>query len=808
MTASDSSQPHYTFQEDDNIDLKRYLSLFVSNWYWFVATVFLTFSLAYGINKYSEKVYTVSSTLLIRDDQIGKMNSNVESVIPGGDIFKRQQNLINEMGILRSLSLNYMAVKELEDFNITYVGVGRRGIVESRLYRSCPFVVKFDSLQNQSVGTRVDITILSEKEYSIEIGKYIDTIPFGRKFKSKGFDFIIEPRIPNTNLYQENNSNKFYFWIEDQENLANGLKSSISVTPIDKDASLVTLSISGYVPEQGADYLNKLMEVYINYGLEIKNETAGKTIKFIDDQLKIISDSLSKSEEKLERFRLANDFFNLSSEGTIFQNKLENVEKVKISFELQLQYYNYLSEYLDTKNTKESIISPTVMGITDQVLLRLVNELSLLQTEKEKLGYNIVVDQPVLGFVNSRISETQAALRENIRISISTLNRSIEEEEGKIIVIENEIKKLPTTERKLIGIQRNFDLNNTVYTYLLEKRAESGIAMASNVSDNRIIDHASQYSTNLIKPKTRMNLMIAIMLGLIIPMVFIFLIDFLNDLVIDKKDIEKKTRVPVIGYISHTDLKSGIPVIEKPGSSFAESFRSVRTAIKFFIKENEKPVIAITSTISSEGKTFISVNLAAIVAMLGKRVLLVGLDLRKPRINRVFKFEDSPGMSTYLNGDCEYDMVIRKTQIENLFYAPSGPIPPNPAELLERERMKLFIEKAKKEFDYIIIDTPPVAIVTDTMLLAPFVDLNLFIVRQRYTSRGTLEIVENLYQQGELKNIALILNDINLSGYYGYGIRYGYSLGYGYYYGHNYYGKGYYGRYGNSAKATSYYTEE
>ena len=226
------------------------------------------------------------------------------------------------------------------------------------------------------------------------------------------------------------------------------------------------------------------------------------------------------------------------------------------------------------------------------------------------------------------------------------------------------------------------------------------------------------------------------------------------------------------------------------------------------MKENNVAVIAVTSTISSEGKTFISVNLAAITAMLGKKVLLIGLDLRKPRIDKVFEFQDSPGMSTFLSGNCGYEEIIRETQINNLFYAPSGPIPPNPAELIETEQMKKFMERAKKEFDYIIIDTPPVAIVTDTLLLAPYVDVNLFIVRQRYTSRNTLEMIDQLNSHGELKNMAIVINDISLSGYYGYGMRYGYTHGYGYSYGYNYYGSNYYGRYGYSDKAKGYYTQD
>jgi capsular exopolysaccharide synthesis family protein len=799
-----------TFSEEDNLDIKRYLSMFISNWYWFAGALFISMSIAYGINRYSEKIYTVSSTLLIKDDQFDRGNSNLGSVIPGGDIFKSQQNLKNEIGILKSFSLNDSVMKKMDDFHVIYAGVGKRGIVESRLYKSSPFKVIYDSLKLEPKGRKVEIEILSDKEYNITLdGEKNSKVKmlFGKNFIKQGFDFTIVPRIPGADIFSNYSSNSYYFYFTDPESLAAEYSGKLSVAPIEKEASLVTLSVSGFVLEQEADYLNKLMQVYIDYGLENKNRTATSTIKFIDKQLAQISDSLTRAEENLEKFRLANKFLNLSLEGTRIQSKLERLENEKASFDLQFQYYKYLAEYIDNKKADEEIISPSVMGITDAVLLRLVNELSTIQKEREKLGLNFEANQPALNLIDKQTEETKEALKENIKNGMAGLSLLISESESKIALVNTEINKLPTTERKLINIQRQYDLNNTVYTYLLEKRAESGIARASNVSDNRIIDYASIFSSGLIKPKTRYNNIIALILGFALPIVSLVLIDYFNDKVIDKRDVERRTKVPVIGYISHIEGKSEIPVVEKPGSSFAESFRSVRTSIKYFIKENEKPVIAVSSTISSEGKTFVSINLAAIIAMLGKKVLLIGLDLRKPRIDKAFKFDSSPGMSAYLSGNCTYEEVIKPTQISNLFYAPAGTVPPNPAELIETEEMKKFIDRAKEEFDYIIIDTPPVAIVTDTLLLAPYVDLNLFIVRQRYSSRNTLDLIEQLNRDGKLKHLAIIINDINISGYYGYGMRYGYALGYGYSYGYNYYGKGYYGRYGYTEKRTEYYTE-
>jgi tyrosine-protein kinase Etk/Wzc len=796
--------------EDENLDIKRYISLYISNWYWFAAAVFISLTIAYAINRYSEKIYTVSSTLLIKEDQFSNGNNIVGSVIPGGDIFKNQQNLKNEMGILRSYMLNIKVIKELEDFHVVYVGVGRRGIVENKMYKSCPFKVVYDSLELQS-RMKVGIKLISDSTYIIELNSGLNfekTLKIGERFTEYGFDFKIEPRFPSSKLLGFNSSDNYSFYFANPENLANEYRSKLSVYPIEKDASLVTLSISGSVPEQEADYLNKLMDIYIEYGREYKAKTATNTFEFIESQLRIISDSLKKAGKAMEAFRTANNFFDLSKEGSAIQTKLSKLEEEKSNFQLQYHYYSYLLEYLNTKKINSTIISPSVVGISDQILLRLVIELAEMQKEREKQGFNFESSQANLGLLNSREIEIRQSLKENVLNNIESIRISIDELDKKIIAVNEELKILPSIEMRFIQVQREFDINNTVYTYLLEKRAETGIARASIVSDNRKIDNASLYSIAQIKPKNKKNLIVAIILGLSIPMVLITLIDFFNNKVIDKHDVERKTKVPVIGFISHNEGKDEIPVVLKPGSSLAESFRAIRTSLKYFIRENEKPVIAISSTISAEGKTFISINLAAITAMLGKKVLLIGLDLRKPRINKVFEFASSPGMSSYLSGNCKYEEIIRQTQIKNLFYAPSGTIPPNPAELIDTDLMRVFMENAKKEFDYIIIDTPPVAIVTDTLLLSPYVDINLFIVRQRYTSCNTLEMVEQLYKQGKLKNLAIVINDINISGYYGYGMRYGYSLGYGYSYGYNYYGKGYYGRYGYTDKSKGYYADE
>lgn len=810
-TPSPNSYPQqpYFLPDDESIDFKRYISLFVSNWYWFAISLFLALSIAYGINRWSQKIYTVSSTMLIKDDRLSGSAAELASIFPGSETFKTQQNLNNEIGILKSYSLNYRVLNELPDFHVVFVKVGKRGIAETSLYNNNPFVVKYNSLADQTQGYRVDIKILSEEKYLLELNGgrgFKQELTFGEQFNEMGFDFRIEPRYVGENLYSEISSNKYYFYFTSPASLANRYRYSLSVAPIAEDASLVTLSTTGPVAEQEADYLNKLMEIYRNQGLEMKNETADLTIAFIDDQLGIVSDSLARAEGLMENFRLGNRLIDISQEGAGIQNKLEQLENEKTGLLMRERYFEYLKGYIESKNESGDIVAPSVMGVTDQLIGGLVDELSQLQKQKNQLSMNLDESMEPLRFLDASILSAKEAISENISSEMQNMKEVTAEVDRRLREVERSLNRLPSTERRLINIQRKFDINNTVYTYLLEKKAEAGIARASNVPDNRIIDTAGPFSTSMIKPKARKNNMMALLLGLLVPLAGIVLLDIMNNKIIDKKDIEKRTSAPVIGFVSHNSLKTEMPVAENPGSTLSESFRSLRTNLKYFLKDTVCPVISVSSTISAEGKTFIASNLAVILAKSERKVLLVGLDLRKPRIHKIFGTGNSTGISNFLIGEEKFENIIVRTDIENLWYAPSGPVPPNPAELIESDAMKEFIEKARKKFDYIIIDTPPVAIVTDALLVSSFTDFYLFVVRQRYSMKSTLELVDELYKNENIKSLGLVVNDISISGYYGYGLRYGYSMGYGYNYGYNYYNQ--YGKYGYSDSAKGYYKED
>jgi tyrosine-protein kinase Etk/Wzc len=798
------------FKDDEALDVKRYLSLFLSNWYWFGISWFLAFTLAYGINKYAEEIFTVSSSILIKDDQIGGSGPGMESFIPGGELFKSKQNLKNEIGILQSFGLNKRVIDSLPLFHITYGSIGKRNIAEKRLYNNSPFIVVPSDTVVQPQH-KIYIRIMSNSRYSLSMNSVMSedtTILFGDRYNKSGYDFIINLRNPETFDFKSDQSNKFYFSFPSLNTLANQYRRKLSIKPIEDEASILSLSLSGPVAAQEADFLNKLMQIYIKQGIELKNRTADSTISFIDRQITVINDSLKLAETELLVFRDKNSLVDISREGLLLQTRLEQYESEKTLSQLQLQYYIYLQDYLSNRTETGDLVSPSAMGVTDPQLVRLIQELSILQQDKRQLLLNLKENTSPLKLLETNLQTTKDALAEIVEGGIQTLKSTLSDIERRIAEVDWDIRKLPEVEREYITIQRKFDLNNTVYTFLLEKRAEAGIAKASSVSDNRIIDYAYTFNSPQIRPLTRRNNMMALMLGLFLPVAGIVLIDYLNNKIMDRKDVEKRTTAPVLGYISHNASKSELPVHEKPGSTLSESFRSVRTNLGFFTADLACPVIAVSSTISAEGKTFISINLATIIASLGKSVLLVGLDLRKPRIHRVLGIDNTIGVSTYLSGTTGMTEIVHKTMIENLYYAPAGPVPPNPAELIESERMKIFFQSAREQFDFVIIDTPPMAIVTDALLVEKYVDMYLLVVRQRYTSRNTLDLIEELYQSKTLKKLGIVINDISLSGYYGYGLRYGYNLGYSYSYGYNYYNQQGYGGYGSSKTSAGYYTED
>jgi len=774
------SIPQQNIYQEESIDIKKYLFKFLANWYWFAIALSLALAIAYMVNRYSEPTYTISSSLIISDKQSDV--ASVEAIIEemGRSRIRRKATVVNEISILKSYKMARLALEEL-DFGISYVGVGKREIAESKLYHNCPFIVIPDTSFAQLNNYPVNIKIISDKEYLLEINDKFDIhieLKFGEVFSSDIFKFKVELRNPETFNFKKDNSNKYFFKFQNLNSLANQYRSKLNIGVNDEKGSILNLKMNGFVPERMATYLNKLSDVYIRSALIEKNERAENTLNFIDEQLNVIVKDLNAAEIRLQDFRTHNKVINLSQKGTILYNELTSIQNDRFTYDVKAKYLNYLDSNLQKSEQNTSIVAPSVLGIIDPSLQKLIETYNSRLSEKNKFTLIAQEDAPNIIIIQNEINNLKKTLADFIVSARKTNKIALQAFNQKQDLINQQIYQLPANERQQINIEREYKLNNELYTFLLEKRAEAGITKASNVADNKILDIARPENSQQLTPKRSQNYMIALLLGLGIPGAIILALDFLNTKIEDKKDIERNTQIPIIATIGHNETQSSIPIYLDPKSSLAESFRSLRTNLQFILREKEQKVIMITSTVSGEGKTFAAINLASIMAMTGKKVLLVGLDLRKPSLHKIFDVPNETGISSYLSKQSKYENITKETSIENLYLAPSGPIPPNPAELIETEQMKTFFSTAEKSFDYIIVDTPPIALVTDALLISQYSHANLFMIRQRYSSTHVFDLINKLKQDQKISHMNILVNDLKMPKYYGY--NYGYNYGYGY----------------------------
>ena len=772
-------------KEEQGINFRKYIFLFLSNWYWFALAVFIALGAAYLKNRYTNPTYSASATLILEDQGENAGVKSVLSELRPVRIWRRRGIVQNEIAKIKSYQMARRTLEKL-NFNISYTAHGR--IKEIPRYRNAAIQVEYDTAHAQQTNKQVLVEPFSQEEYRLIIdeGYGVDTMmSFNTLYRDDNFKFQV---INNSNSSFAHTGYSFRF--HDLNSLANQYSKRIKVENQGEESTIITLSIQGHVKEKVVDYLNTFCREYIQYGLDQKNQTAENTMHFIDGQISEISDSLRQIEKQLLNFREQNNIVNLSKEGSMAFERLKNYHSQKTEIEFKDRYYQYLENYLKDRDATGAIIAPPVMEQESPVLLNLMEELRSLRQKKEELDYYATQATPEVQQIEQQIRQIKMRIRENIEASLKNNQAVRDKFKQEITMIEQQIRQLPFKERALLNIQRKYDLLNKFYNFLLEKRAEVGIQKASNIADNRILDQARLQNVQRLAPNSSRTYAIALLLGLLIPGGFLFALNYFDNRIESREDIDNNTRVPVLGTIGHNLSRSQLPVYEEPRAALAESFRRIRTNLQYILREKDEKVIMVTSTVSGEGKTFAAANLATIMAMSNKKVLLAGLDLRRPNLHRLFGLSNDNGISTYLIKQNEFDDVTEQTELENLSVAVAGPVPPNPAELIETDRMKEFISQAREQYDYIILDTPPMALVTDAMLLGGFADSTIFLVRQKFSSKDVLELINNFYQDKKFSNINLLVNDIKASRALGYRYYYGYNYGYGYGYGYgtnNYY---------------------
>ncbi len=587
---------------------------------------------------------------------------------------------------------------------------------------------------------------------------------FGVKIEIPGGNFIID-RSENS-ILASGGGKDIYFVIHSRRRLVESYVKRLKIEPATKKGSIIKINLEGTNMLADITFLTKLTDIFLNISLDKKNNEAIRTIQFIDDQLAGISDSLLITENKLQQFRSRNRVMNLSAQGQVIIDQAMKLENEKARLGIESGYYVYLSEYLSKEEAGEAPVSPATMGITDAGLTKLVAD---LQEAQAQLSSKSMGDKnPLQGQLSTKVKNIKEALKEILKGVIRANTLSIKENQEQVKAINSRATALPGTERELLGIERKYKLNDELYTFLLEKRAVAQMQKASNVADNEIIDYP-ETENSPVWPKKEMIYSFALFVGISIPLLWLFLASLLDVKINEVGEINKITDLPVTGYIPRCHPKSRPMVLDEPDSSAAEAFRLLRSKMKFLIKDIKSPVILITSSMAKEGKTLTAVNLASAYSLMGRKTILIDFDLRQPKVHLNFGLDNRDGLSNWLIGNEGLGDIIKKTSNPSLHFIASGPIPPNPAELTALEKISELLLFLKKTYDFIIIDTSPIGMVSDCFPLTSFADATIVVVRQNLTSKVILADVLKDLIINKIKSISLVLNDLTSDpGRYGY----------------------------------------
>lgn len=747
-------------EQNNKFEFKNIFNKVIRKWYWFAISILIGISFALIYNNYMPSEYSIKSSLVVNEYESGIRRLSLSQ--DGGNN-ERNIDVLGQdhAGRLKSHMLNLNSLLSL-GWNISWYQ--KTLLYGKDLYRNEPYKVILIPNKTNLTEVPVFITRISDSEFQVDVEtnkasliapvKFSQKGKFGELFENNYFNFTLE-KVGG----QLVSGKKLYFVINDLNNLALKYQKKLDVITNLKKPDLIELILSENNRERGVDFLNKLEQTYIEYGLDEKNRVAENTMKFIDSQLKSVTDSLSYSQNKFTNFRTQNQSVDINQEGGLVMQKQETLESERAVLESRLSYLQNLRDDMNDSKQMKQVVVPSVFGITDQTLNALVAKLSDQYSRREVLSFSVQDKAPSLILLDRELQLTHNMLAQNINSLLTSTENDLKNLIRRSGGFSSQLSLLPRTEQQLSSLKRSFDLNNELYTYLMKMRAESAITYASNQPDVKVLDPARIETSRRTSPLTTINYIIGIFLGLIVPLGIIMLIDYNNSTIQSKEEVEVMTKLPVAGMIINNKSKKELVVLENPQSNITESFRLLRTNLKYLLSGENKRIIAVQSSISGEGKSFVSMNLASVLAMNNLKVLLVGVDMRMSTLHKVINSSNKKGLSTYLINQDLFDDILESTPINNLSYVSSGPVPPNPAELLENGNFERFLEEAKSRFDYIILDNPPVSLVTDGIIAGRHADVNLFVIRFRYSNKDQIKFLSELEIKKTLPNIALVLND-------------------------------------------------
>lgn len=782
------------FEAETGFDFKGFLIKIGSYWKWFLLSLAITFTIAYQVNIRKEKIYSMETVISVKEETNPLFTSNTSLVFNWGGTSDQVQTIGTT---LQSRSHNELVVDKLQ-YYISYLAQGKYNLVDA--YGAVPFYVTIDKSRAQLAGTLIKVKFLSENEYeiripfagnavslinytdnsysttSVEIGDFVKRYKVGEVVYLPFLNWKLQIK-DNPGLYK---GNEYFVQFNDFDGTVSGYRG-VNVKSDDKGGSIITLGMQGTNKARMVEYLNSTVKMLIKRQLDSKNQFATNTIRFIDSTLVAMESQLKETTNELKTFRKDKNIYDIEGDGTKFSDKMLEYDVKKDEISRKMAYYNSLKSYLKSSVDYSKLPAPSVAGIDDPNIVVNVSKLISLSTQRSEMAYAVKSEKIFKDFDN-QMEAIKKVLMENITTAKSALQYDLALVDSKINEAESTIKQLPEEQQELIKIKRKYDLSDNIYNSFLQKRSEADIVKAANLSDIHFIDPAKDIGGGLIGPKTSVNYVLAFFLGLLFPLLLVFGIFFINNSIQNTDDISRLTQIPLIGVIGLSKDSTDLAVYSKPKSALSESFRAIRSSLQYLYKKQlveGAKTLMITSSVSGEGKTFTTLNIATVFALSEKKTVIIGLDLRKPKLFEEFNLSNEVGVVNYLIKQKTVDEIINPTHIPFLDVILSGPIPPNPAEMIMSDGMKEMIDELKKKYDYIILDTPPVGLVSDALELAQYCDVTLYIVRQNFTKKDMITLLNNRVKRGELHNTSIILNGFQNKAKYGAGYGYGYGYGYG-----------------------------
>ena len=815
MEGNNNQQGLYNVQQEleegSSFDFKIIYTTLILNWQWFVLSLIICLSAAAIMLRYTTPMYQSYAKLLIKDDNNGGRRGGRSYIANSSTLgmMTNTEGLDNEMEILKSTALATEAVKQLKLYTV-YTLEGH--IKDHLLYKNQPVNVDLDVAHIETLKRPISLVIDKDENGKLHVTGTYTYVPEDPDKPSKTYAInrtfdVLPARIitsvgiitftANTLSPMPDDRNELVT-IYPPKMIAGKYSGALTVNQLSKSTSIASLTLTDEMPQRANDYLKQLVFSYNMQANEDKNEIAMRTEQFINSRLEKINTELGATEGSLEATKRQYKIVNPEATGALGFTNTDQFTQKLADMDMQIELLHSLQQYMNEPGNKYQTL-PSNVGLNDAAASTLINDYNKIVMERNRLLRSANENSPTITPLTAQLDD----LSSSIRRAMTQVQRNAQIQRNSILQEYNRYSSMiyssPEQERVLNQIGRQQEVKSGLYLMLLQKREENSISLAATADKGKLID--DPVSLGQISPKKSIILLIALVIGLAIPAIVLFLINFFRYKIEGHEGVARLTTLPIIGDVAIASetakTKADIVVHENQNNVMEEVFRSIRSNIQFMLKEDQK-VIMFTSTTSGEGKTFTAANLAVSFALLGKKVLVMGLDIRKPRLTNLFELKDKNiGITNLLVHDnpTHEDIcanILNSGVNRNLDIMPAGPIPPNPAELVSRESLDNIFATLRKEYDYIIVDTAPVGLVTDTLMIARVADLTVYMCRADYTPKSSFEFINSLSAQKKLPQVSIVINGIDMS-----------KKKYGYYYGYGKYGK--YGRYGKSGSYGSKY---